>query len=242
MKKSIVSVIGLFCFNVAISPSCYARPVNLSTTHMNSYYAGLEGSATWPEHGHFVLNGIKSSAKKKHHAGGRFSAGFVHMVDSNFGAIAEIGGGYYGNTRYHHSTLRAKNSIDGYDVLVGVLYNPNPCYGFDLFANVGFMGQNVRSSVSRNMAVVIPGVVTFISTNKAKSNRTQMLPEAKVGLEYHLTNYLGITASYLHVFGEKPHAHATVSTAGGALVSTTKANIQNPSLNSVLFGIRFYVP
>ncbi|CEG55750.1 hypothetical protein [Legionella fallonii] len=176
--------------------------------------------------------------------GGRGAVGIAHSSPNRFGYTAEIGWGYYGSTSSSNSgtstggTLTISNDsyLYGFDLLAGVTYNFDP---FQLYLKGGAMAENRRT---KGLAVFnnVNNGKSYVSTNTINAIATNVLPEIKVGGLYSLNEHISLTLAYMHVFGNNDFA-ATVSGAFSNPSATTSissvANTQNPSLDSLLFGL-----
>lgn len=237
MKSKILYTLlaGVFCNSIAHGGTM--GPV--STQMPNSFYAGGEASYTWDKNGVMRVNSDQA-AQNNQGWGGRFSLGVTHRYSEKFKFNAELGGGYYGSTSYTAPLVGStvKSQIDGYDLLAGLMYN---IYDqLDLIVDVGFMVQNNRINVTENLALSKPGNL-YSGTLNNISAITQVLPEIKVGGIYNLSDNWGITLAYLHVFGSDTRNIYTILATPGAISENGTSNMQNPTLNAVMFGLRYSV-
>ncbi|MCR9191553.1 MAG: hypothetical protein NXI01_02715 [Gammaproteobacteria bacterium] len=203
-------------------------------------YLGGEASYSWRQTDPIQLNTINNQTSDQGW-GGRLSAGMLKFYTPNIGLTGEIGGGYYGSTTITKPEISSKVtfSVDGYDALVGALYR---LQYLDIFAKIGFMIENSRSSINRqNLSQLYNGDL-INGSSYTRSNRTQVLPEIRVGGIYNLRNNLGITLTYLHAFGSTMSGIENISANVASGVDVTKSiKEQNPTLNSILFGLRYYM-
>lgn len=228
--------------NASIAHAGSMGPV-VDTQPMFVPYLTGEASYTWPDVNGFRVDGISSTSTNQGW-GGRLGAGIVHPYTDTLGFTAEIGGGYYGNKKLSIANgagavvATNKGSISGYDVLVGALYKLER---FDIFGQMGFMVQNVEASTYQNINLLAPGGFLKGQVN-AKAGSTQALPELKVGGVYNFTNNWGLTAAYMHVFGSTPSFNANVTATQAAGITTNATvNTLNPSLDAVMFGLRYSI-
>lgn len=242
MKKSVIAM-GLSCVCMAYALSSnagqYIAP-KAQPSLSNRYYVNLEASTTWANSGDYEINGI-SSPTHNDVWGGRLSVGGTHPLNPKVDLIAEIGGGYYGSTHFDEGAITGTNDYDGYDLLVGGMYhlNNSTMHSVDLFGDIGFMALNVRSSTTNDLS---KSSSTNTGSSDSNSNSTQVLPEVKVGGLYNITDNLAFTLSYLHVFGSTPNTtRTTTSTGDGGEEVSSYSNTQAPTLNSILFGVRYYI-
>ncbi len=191
------------------------------------------------------LNELSVSATKQNW-GGRLSAGFVYPVSEKFRFINEIGGGYYGDIKKKVGNANSsKNSIDGYDVLAGGLYRLRSFDSrylsgdLDLLAQIGFMLENCRNQLSADLGTLNVGNALHGRTN-SKNSVTQALPEIKVGGVYQFNSNWGLSVAYLHVFGaDRNMSQNTKFNILSGMTIDVNANLQNPTLDSVMFGLRY---
>ena len=236
MKKIIMT--GILGFS---SLALHAGAMGPVSTNMNSVpYLAAEGSYTWNGIKGFTINGNPPSLNKNGW-GGRLSVGIDRPYTDIFSLNAEVGGGYYGSTRISNlasgvvSTLR----ISGYDVLAGGTYHAQL---IDLFGDFGFMAQTLLSTMERDLSRRIPGSV-FTGISVGHATQTQIIPELKVGAAYNVRPNLSLALSYMYVFG---------SSVGGTVYSTAVdptnavinsggvSNLRNPSLSTLLLGLRYH--
>ena len=199
-------------------------------------FAVLEASYTWNQLSTSTINS-QTATPTTQGWGGRFGAGFAHPLSESLSLTTELGGGYYGSNKFSLASqgISTRSTIDGYDFLVGGTYTMNQ---FDLFGKVGVMVQNLRSSVTQDYSKSLPGGL-YSGTVVTHSNTTQALPEVKVGGIYNWTESWGLTVAYMHVFGNSPAANIGVNATAGAISANGNTNNQNPSLDSIMFGLNY---
>ena len=240
MKKIIIATIitgvgfGSLGYAGSMGPMSQVMPSSVP-------YVGLEGSYSWNQTDGFRLNSQSPNISNQPW-GGRLSAGIVRPYSERLRFSGELGGGYYGSTNVNNvNGVTSSRTIDGYDFLVGALYNINQ---FDVFGNVGVMLQNYRIKVTRNLGDMFQGNV-LTGTYLTDSDRTQALPEIKVGAIYNPNDFWGISLAYMHVFGTDVKGNSELSGVGtlvppATTISMNGANyMQNPSLDSIFLGLRY---
>ncbi len=238
MNKIAISIFGLI-----LSSATQAGSMGkVETPPKFSPYFNLEASATWNGQGVYRVNSALAT-QTNNIWGGRFSAGNVWRYNS-FGLIGEVGGGYYGKTdnRNPLGGVVVNRKFDGYDILVGVIYNLAKyiSVNLDVFGDVGFMGQNMRYERIYNYSSFVSGGF-IIGSNTEKMIRTAILPEFKVGVIYNYNDSLGLTVTYLHVFGTEPDGSITIQgVPGSSLNINGSQTYANPTFDTLLFGIRYY--
>ncbi len=205
-----------------------------------------EASYTVPKVSVPSINSLPAS-KSKQGWGGRLGGGFTYQTSEKYRFISEIGGGYYGSQTRKINGNSFDFSLDGYDVLVGGLYkldllqNSYLTGNFDLLVQAGFMIENIRRNLAGNSDnLQIGDFVRY--QGRVKTDRTQAFPEIKVGGIYNFNQNWGFSVAYLHVFGSNTHldTDATFDRVRG-LTSQGGSNLQNPTLNAVMFGLRYSI-
>jgi len=236
MKKTVLAgLLGLSSF------ALNAGNMGAVSTDMHSvpYIAG-EGSYTWNTLNGFTINRAPPSLSKNEW-GGRLSVGIDRPYTNQFSLNAEVGGGFYGTTRMRNliSGVDSTIKITGYDLLAGGTYHMQY---IDVFGDFGFMAQTLLSTMERNNGRRFPGGV-FSGTTRGQSTQTQMLPEIKVGAAYNFQNNLSLTLAYMSVFGSNVSGNiysSAVDVPPAVITSGGSINLRNPSLNSILLGLRYH--
>lgn len=200
----------------------------------------ITGEASWtsPDSNDGVING-NALNKSFQGWGGRLGAGIMYPYNDNLAFTTEIGGGYYGSISYVSPTgsINFKDNIDGYDALFGALYKLT---NFDLFLQGGFMIQNYRQKGTIDLSILPGNLIVGSATNNI--NQTQVLPEIKVGGIYNINPNWGVTVAYMHAFGSERYINSdNTGTIFTGFRSYTSMNLNNPSLNSVMFGLRYNI-
>ncbi|MCX7114327.1 MAG: hypothetical protein NTW08_00200 [Gammaproteobacteria bacterium] len=212
----------------------------VSTAMGSTPYLAGEGTYTWNTVNGFTINGSAPSVSKNGW-GGRLSVGLDRPYTEKFSLNAEVGGGFYGSTSLKNPAagVNASVNITGYDILAGGTYHMQY---IDVFGDFGFMAQSLLSTMERDNGLRFPGGV-FAGATRGHSTQTQILPELKVGTAYNFCENLSLTFSYMYAFG---------STISGNIVSTAVdlppttindsgvINIRNPSLSTLLLGLRYH--
>lgn len=202
-----------------------------------------EATVTWNTTKSVTIFGAPASLDKDLW-GGRGAVGVTHSYPSNWGYSAELGWGYYGHTNSFGSGTGPAGSLViinssylyGFDMLAGLSYSFDP---IQIFFKAGAMAENRHITGSAVLTSVVGGV-TKTTTADLKTVATNVLPELKVGGLYAFNEHISFSLAYMHVFGNDNFA-ANVS--GGAVNPNATAGInsvvsaQNPSLDSILFGL-----
>ncbi|MDP3560587.1 MAG: hypothetical protein Q8R83_00190 [Legionellaceae bacterium] len=207
------------------------------TSPLVTPYLGLEGSYTWNQIGIRYLNNYQTPVSKNGW-GGRLSAGVTRSYKERFSLMAELGGGYYGHTRTSlvaGGMSNTTNSIDGYDFLIGGIYHLDH---FRLVGGAGFMVQNNRYKLTINRAETVPGG-NVVGLTIIEENSTQVLPELKIGGIYNVYQNIDLSLTYMHVFGSSLEAQTNQLVTSTISFKNSLANFQNPTLDSVLLGLRY---
>lgn len=222
------------------SSMCHAGAMGPASTQgmSNIFFGGIEGSYTWNQTDPFTFNS-RVTSQTNQNWGGRLSLGVAHPVSDNLRFSAELGGGYYGSTTLSAPLFDSscRGTLDGYDLLVGAIYKLDR---LDVFGNVGFMSLNNRIDEKTNLTLLVPGGFTTGFT-ETRYNQTQTLPEIKVGGIYNLNDRLGVSLSYMHLFGTKVSNVSTETASAAGITQNWTINVQNPTLDSVLLGLRYSI-
>lgn len=171
--------------------------------------------------------------------GGRFGAGLTRKYRDQFSFTSEIGYGYYGRVRSSFTNNVNNNyyAIDGLDALVGLVYSLKD---LDLFFKAGAMIENRRVKGSLNLSKAYTG--DAISGQQSYNcNFTQVLPSFKTGGMYNINANFALSLAYFRVFGNNTSLMASNNAQSNPLTIVSYNNIytQNPTLDSILFGIQY---
>lgn len=181
---------------------------------------------------------------------GRLAVGMMHPINDVLLLSGEIAWGYYGQTTSHFdisgnaiknppdiSGVSLKNTLWGFDVLAGVVYN-QPQY--DLFFKAGALMQNSQLKLSSGSLDDIAPQVT--GSASVKVNQTEALPLIRLGGSYHIWENLSIFAAYTHAFGsnEKISGNVNIPALNNRPVDVSaNVNLQNPTMDVVTGGLMF---
>lgn len=230
--------------NLIVALSMLATPLafagSMGTTPTSTPYLSLEGSYTWPDVEVHSVNG-NNSTYNKNGWGGRLSAGLIRSYTEKTSLTAEFGGGYYGKINFDNtpSGISGKWTYSGYDFLVGGIYKLRQ---LNLFLNIGAMLQNADLYVERDRTKLFLGsgsssLINGTTTNKVLTSA--MLPEIKVGGFYNVHNNLDVSLAYMHVFGYSNQSNTNVSGTGDRILLNGSVDHVNPSLDSLMLGVRY---
>lgn len=179
---------------------------------------------------------------------GRLAVGMIHPINDLLFLSGEVGWGYYGETTSHFnisgvpnaaainstiSGINLKNTLWGFDVLAGIVYN-KPQY--DLFFKAGALMENSQLKFSTGNLSNISSAVTGSAV--IKNNQTEALPVIKVGASYHIWENLAVFAAWTHAFGSNEQLNANVNFNTPVAVYFN-ANLQNPTLDVVTGGLTY---
>lgn len=244
MKKipliSIISALTCSSFVYAGGMGCN------NSSFCGSAFIGLEGGYTWNMIDGFAFNLVNGSVVSVEDNQGytaRISAGVLSNIDDQFGVTGEVGWGYYGRTNLNPAivgtaaatpgTFNIQQTLTGFDTLLGVAFTqPN----YSLFLKAGALFQNMQTKTNASIA---PFGFPIVSTLNLVSNSTEVLPEIKLGGSYNFNENWAVTAAYLFALGASPRLTGDFNVNTGRL--GINSNTQNPSINTVLFGVQYTV-
>jgi hypothetical protein len=227
--------------NSYFSLALHAGNMGAVSTNTGSVpYIALEGSYSWNSLHGYTIN-LQHPSLSKNGWGGRLSVGIDRPYTDKFSLNAEVGGGFYGTTKMGTpgSGVNTTINLTGYDVLAGGTYHTRY---IDLFGDFGFMVQTMLTSMYRDSSRRFLGDV-FVGTSTGRSSQTQVLPELKVGAAYNLRNNLSLTLSYMYAFGSKVSGDiysVAVDAPPTRILTGGEMNQRNPSLSTILFGVRYH--
>lgn len=183
------------------------------------------------------LNATLAPTKTTNGYSGRLAAGVVDKVYDELALSGEIGWGYYGrtslNTTLVNSVFYLSNSytLTGFDALAGIAYvQPS----FSLFFKAGALIENMNKSSNLNINSIDGSTFANFAL---EDNKTEVLPEIKLGGAYNFNDNWALTAAYVHAFGSSVKISGNVDGFGN--LSNVKVYNQNPSINTVFIGIQY---
>ena len=209
-----------------------------------------EGLYSWPNVNGITITlpsgNVGTSNVTNRGWGGRLGAGIMHAMTERFAYSGEIGWGYYGHTEMPITfaapltATQLANGLDktsgnldrwGFDALLGLMYT-QPKY--DLYVKGGALFQNLRVNLSD---IIVNGSNAKMSMN---STIPGVLPEIKLGGAYHITDKLAVNLSWMYAFGGNvsvllPYTEVNSAPSMGNIAT----NLQNPSMNVVMFGLEY---
>jgi hypothetical protein len=246
----------------ACSSALYAGemgPID-SEAFFRPFVAG-EAGYTWPQVDGYSVS-VPNLADIRSHVetqgwGGRLALGVMRPIYKNFLLSAEGGLAYFDHTAIEPrfvvsngaqvipppNVIQANFDQYGLDLLAGLIYN-QPKY--DVFFKAGALIDNTRMHVAVNPNQLLqgnrrqpdftPGALTALNTNIA-----QAMPEIRLGGSYHVTDNWSVTAAWMHAFGGKLEVYSPeVNLATNTVqVSDLVLSLNNPTMNSVLFGVQY---
>lgn len=218
-------------------------------------FIAAEGGWTWSQWNDVYVEiaevGGIYSTKDFDRGSARVSMGFKKGVSDSLAALGEIGYGYYGRTKFNFhqdgpvfstpeapdfSQMNIRATLDGFDVLAGFSYRTSL---LDLSFKAGAMIENTRYKSHVNLSGVAAGGMygsVFLA-----ANLTQVFPEIKLEAAYQVANNLSLTASWMHVFGEKPSVNFELNPSSPPDATAT-VSTQNPRIDAVMLGVRYAFP
>ena len=236
MKKTIITA-ALFTLSWSIGYSGTMGPISSTIQPHSTPFISLETAYTWNRLNDVTINGYAPLLTRQNW-GGRLAAGIIRPYTERFSFSSEFGGGYYGSSNINLDPVgvNINRSLDGYDFLVGGVYNLS---NLGLFGNIGVMAQTMRFTRTANLATQIPGGL-YSGTAKTNSSKTQMLPEIKIGAIYNVYQNLDLSLAYMYVFGSNSTSASVYQTGTDtSIVQNSSQNMQNPSLSSLMLGLRY---
>ncbi len=239
MKKNLIAAIFLF---FGINTLVYAKGETGDYTSLimpDIIFGNVEGAYNWIQNMPFSFNGHSPTVTKQPW-GGRASGGLLYFpVDDQFGMGLEAGWGYYGGVKMvslRDDKWSAQTKLNGTDVLFDFIYRFEY---LDVLGDVGFLVQNQQLRLLDNQTT--GPVREALKTGLTRLyDQSGIFPEIKVGFLYHLSDYWGISFSYLHVFGSATQNEAETDSSGEA-ISGSGSDQGNPSLNTLMLGLRLNV-
>ena len=235
MKKIIIT--SLLGFSALNAHAGSMGPVSTQTTIP---YLGVDGSYTWSSVNGYTINGQAPSVTTNGW-GGRLSVGADRSYTEKFSLNTEVGGGYYGVKKLNNASAGTISAlrISGYDILAGGTYHTQYV---DIFGDFGFMAQTLLATRTVDSAQRIPGGV-FSGPVKTSGTQTAILPELKVGGSYYYSDKLSLTLSYMYVFGANVSGYMNniaTDSPPTQMYANTQINSRNPSLSTILLGLRYH--
>lgn len=210
----------------------------ISNTNKTTPFIVGEATANYIAYQPEIINNITGS-QVSNIWGGRFGAGLTRKYRDKFSFTSEIGYGYYGRVRtsFTNSVNNNYYALDGLDALVGFVYSLKD---LDIFFKAGAMIENRRVKGSLYLSKAYTGNV-MSGQQSYNYNFTQVLPSFKTGGMYNVNANYALSLSYMHVFGNNTSLVATNNAQSNPLTIVSYNNIytQNPTVDSVLFGIQY---
>lgn len=212
-------------------------PVEVKS-HAFTPFVSLEGSWTAFDLD-FLTSTVTTITSNSDSWGGRLAGGLMYSYDYNVSFTAESGWSYLGkkDQTKNNSTSTGSLTLDGADLLVGVLYQPN---NFGVFLKGGTFFENAKYKFlnGRPSSVSINGATVVVNSGYS-GNLTQsyVLPELKVGAVYDMDHW-GVSLAYTHAFGiTNPALDFNVDSPVTNVINFNAAtNLKGVQVNSVLFG------
>ena len=235
MKKTVLAV-ALACVNIGVSFAGTMGPTNTQlNTQLRPFVSG-EGAYTWNQLKTISVNGF-SSENTKNQWGGRLGAGFYRPLSEQFSFITEAGFGYYGKVKRNivAAGLSLDTTIYGLDLLVGASYHLPM---LDIFVKGGGMFENETVQSYSDLSKLYTGNLMHGESDVTIS-KLQLLPEIKVGVLHDVTEQLGLTLSYMHVFGAIDSSNLFLSANPGSFALNQSSNASNVTLDSIMFGVQY---
>ena len=102
------------------------------------------------------------------------------------------------------------------------------------------MIETLRGTAYKNLSSTYPGGL-YSGQSQESSSTTTALPEVKVGGEYNVTSQLAISLAYLYAFGSNQKWSINNYATPGAISINQQLNLQGPTFNAILLGLRYYI-
>jgi len=186
---------------LTVSSALFAGTMGPVSEARHTLFVSGEGAYTWNSIDDTVVHGVTID-NSTNGWGGRIAAGAIHYSVDNLSYTAEMGWGYYGQTKFESDAFRinTRTSMYGLDLLVGGDYRMD---NFDLFLKVGGMIENAKLHKVQNNALLVTPLLTSADTGVSDTTRTysSVVPEIKVGGIYNLNDQWGVSLAYMYVFG-----------------------------------------
>lgn len=253
--------IKLFLLSVLTTTALHAGGMGAvaSSKPLITPFMGAEAVYTWSGIDGYNINvinqGLFTNEKVNQGWGGRISAGLLDKISDRFSASAEMGWAYYGRVILKpkfivssgvsvaptSDTLQFNMDQYGLDLLAGVVYT-QPKY--DLFFKAGALFENLRVKANLNMNQIFAANPTLVfqwnGPTALRLNFPQVMPEIKLGGAYHITDTTLATVSWMHAFGSTFSVEAPNMNSNPIQFGNLTLNLQNPTLNSVMFGLEHH--
>jgi len=220
-----------------------------------------EAAYSWPDVTGFDVNFTNLARLRSNILingwGGRIAAGVMRSISDRFALSFE--GGLMYNDHFNvqpvysvtgaqvipeKTTVTMNGDQYGFDLLGGIVYS-KPKY--DLFFKAGALFENTRTHLAVNLHEILRNndrrrYFREGSTQAINVNIGQVMPEIKLGGGYHVTDNWSVTAAWMHAFGGTMGFHADDMDlqTNQLSIGNIAANLNNPSINSVLFGVQYF--
>lgn len=257
-KKIILSLMLSACASSALYAGAMG-PVELVEPAFKPFLIG-EAAYSWPQ-----VSGLNVDFQNLAHLnsnaqvqgwGGRVAAGIMRSISERFALSFEGGLMYNDHINFEPrftvsgaqvippgNVITANFDQYGFDMLAGLIYT-QPKY--DLFFKAGALFENMRSKVGVNMSEILrnnrrQGNFVAGASQQMNINVAQVMPEIKLGGNYHVNENWAVTASWMHAFGGTLGISADQInlTSGSATIGSIAAHLNNPTINSVMFGVEY---
>lgn len=187
----------------------------------------------------FLHSTVSAISSNKDAWGGRVAGGLMYSYFNNFSFTAETGWSYLGkkNEYKDNSSSTGSLSLDGADLLLGVLYQPT---NFGVFLKGGTFFENARYKFTNSKVSTLSISGSSVTINNGFTgnlNQSYILPEVKVGAVYDMERW-GVSVAYTHAFGiTNPQFDFNVDSPTNNVININAVpNLKGVQVNSVLFG------
>ena len=219
MKKILLTTAGIMALGTTLT----------ATAASGIYFAGEAGYAQrsgMPDKSTSTVFGSTITSKKEddQNLAGRIAIGYNYDISSTFGLGAEVGYGYYGETRYaKEAFLNGNYKATAWDLLaVGTWHITNK---WDLIGKGGLAYETLRDDDDQ--------LLDF------GDHADKVVPMIALGTAYNITPNFAATLTYYHLFGDK----VTLDNNWGNNYTVNNKSYggkeQVPSINALFLGLKY---
>ncbi len=235
----IKKIIGLLLVTYASTVFCSEDAKGMSGERFAfaTPFFSAEGSYNTTESINLRINNI-TAVPDYSSWGGRIAGGFMQPYKNNISFTEELGWGYYIKATHSIPSFgyKAVSTLTGFDALLGVMRTYKQ---IDFYVKGGAMFQRTAVLTQSDLSKV-GGGNSYSGITNITTSSVDVIPEIKVGGQYHVYKNMALSLSYAHTFGTDVTLDTTSVTNGGQISTSQYKNTQSPPLNLVMFGIQYY--